>query len=185
MISGPTGFGEKRIDSSVESRGDVRAQLIRVRGGQPEKARKSGWLPGPADAGVLLRVFALVACALVSFIGMSDLSAAADYRVRKSAQGLTFDIAITRNPPVLGHNEIRIEIKDAQGNPVLDAEVLVNYHMPPMPKMVPMNYTVPASLKGREYRAVMDFIMTGPWNIISSARVQGQWIRVAFSIDVR
>ena len=71
------------------------------------------------------------------------------------------------NPPVLGDNEIRIEIKDPQGGPVLDAEVLVNYYMPPMPKMAPMNYTIPAPLKGKEYRAVMDLIMTGPWNIVA------------------
>jgi hypothetical protein len=110
---------------------------------------------------------------------------AGDYRVRKNIDGLTFDIAINRNPPVLGDNEIRIEIKDLHGNPVLDADVLVNYYMPPMPKMPPMNYTIPAALKGIEYRAVMDLIMTGPWNIITRARVQGKWVRVVFPIDVR
>jgi len=110
---------------------------------------------------------------------------AGDYRVRKNTNGLTFDIAINRNPPVLGDNEIRIEIKDPQGNPVLNAEVLVNYYMPPMPNMAPMNYTIPAPLKGREYRAVMDLIMTGPWNIVTRARAQGKWVRVAFPIDVR
>ncbi len=48
-----------------------------------------------------------------------------------------------------------------------------------------LNYTVPALLKGKEYRAVMDLIMTGPWNIITRARVQGKWVRVVFPIDVR
>ena len=110
---------------------------------------------------------------------------AGDYRVRKNIDGLAFDITINRNPPVLGDNEIRIEIKDLHGNPVLDADVLVNYYMPPMPKMAPMNYTIPAALKGIEYRAVMDLIMTGPWNIITRARVQGKWFRVVFPIDVR
>jgi len=110
---------------------------------------------------------------------------AGDYRVRKNADGLTFDIAINRNPPVLGDNEIRIEIKDPQDNPVLDAEVLVNYYMPPMPKMAPMNYTIPAQLKGKEYSATMNLIMTGPWNIVTRARVQGKWLRVVFPIDVR
>jgi len=110
---------------------------------------------------------------------------AGDYRVRKSADGLVFDIAINRNPPVLGDNEIRIEIRDPQGNPVLEAEVLVNYYMPPMPRMAPMNYTIPAPLKGKEYRAIMDLIMTGPWNIIVRARLQGKWLRVVFPIDVR
>jgi hypothetical protein len=60
--------------------------------------------------------------------------------VRKATEGLTFDIAINRNPPVLGDNEIRIEIKDLGGNPVLDAAVMVNYYMPPMPRRVPMSH---------------------------------------------
>jgi hypothetical protein len=110
---------------------------------------------------------------------------AGDYRVRKNVEGFTFDIAINRNPPVIGDNEIRIEIKDPEGKPVLDAEVMVNYYMPPMPKMAPMNYTIPAPLRGKEYRAVMDLIMTGPWNIITRAKIQGKWVRVAFPIDVR
>jgi hypothetical protein len=110
---------------------------------------------------------------------------AGDYRVRKITDGMAFDIAINRNPPVLGDNEIRIEIRDAEGHAVVDAEVLVNYYMPPMPRMAPMNYTVPAPLKGKEYRAVMDLIMTGPWNIVTRARIQGRWVRVVFPIDVR
>lgn len=56
---------------------------------------------------------------------------ARDYRLRKNVEGFTFDIAIDRNPPVLGENEISIKIKTPQGNPVLGAEVLVNYYMPP------------------------------------------------------
>ena len=115
----------------------------------------------------------------------SEPCEAGDYRVRKNIEGLAFDIAINRNPPVLGGNEIRIEIKDPQGNPVLDAEVLVNYYMPPMPKMAPMNYTIPAPLKGKEYRAVMDLIMAGPWNIVIRAKTQGKLLRMTFPIDVR
>jgi hypothetical protein len=131
------------------------------------------------------RVITHLAVALFLLVVCGGPCDAGDYRVRKKADGLTFDIAINRNPPVLGDNEIRIEIRDPQGNPVLDAEVLVNYYMPPMPRMPPMNYTIPAPLKVKEYRATMDLIMTGPWNIITRARVQGKWVRVTFPIDVR
>jgi len=131
------------------------------------------------------RVITHLAVALFLLVVCGGPCNASDYRVRKNADGLSFDIAINRNPPVLGDNEIRIEIRDPQGNPVLDAEVLVNYYMPPMPRMPPMNYTIPAPLKGKEYRATMDLIMTGPWNIITRARVQGKWVRVTFPIDVR
>ena len=131
------------------------------------------------------RIVTYLALTLALFFRLGEPCEAGDYRVRKNAEGLAFDIAINRNPPVLGDNEIRIEIKDLQGNPVLDAEVLVNYYMPPMPRMPPMNYTIPASLKGKEYRATMDLIMAGPWNIITRARVQGKWVRASFPIDVR
>ena len=131
------------------------------------------------------RIVTYLALTLAVFFRIGDPCEAADYRVRKNVEGLAFDIAINRNPPVLGDNEIRIEIRDAEGHAVLDAEVLVNYYMPPMPRMAPMNYTVPAPLKGKEYRAVMDLIMAGPWNIVIRAKTQGKLLRMTFPIDVR
>ena len=131
------------------------------------------------------RIVTYLALTLAVFFRLGDPCEAADYRVRKNVEGLAFDIAINRNPPVLGDNEIRIEIRDAEGNAVIDAEVLVNYYMPPMPRMAPMNYTIPAQPKGKEYRGTMDLIMAGPWNIVIRARVQGKWLRVVFPIDVR
>jgi len=114
-----------------------------------------------------------------------EVSEARDFKVRKKAGGLTFDITLNRNPPVLGDNEIRIEIKDSQGNPFKEAKVFVNYYMPPMPGMPPMNYTIPTQLEDNEYRATMDLIMTGPWNIIIRLKDQGKFLKVVFPIDVR
>lgn len=48
-----------------------------------------------------------------------------------------------------------------------------------------MNYTIPAPLKGKEYRATMDLITTGPWNIAIRTRLDGKWLRMVFPIDVR
>jgi hypothetical protein len=110
---------------------------------------------------------------------------AGDYRARKSVDGLTFEIAINRNPPVLGKNEIRIDIRDSQGQPLSGVEVTVNYYMPPMPRMPPMNYTVTAAPDGAAYRAVMDLIMSGPWNIIVRVNTTGKGVRATFPIDVR
>ena len=132
-----------------------------------------------------LRVAMSLALALLMMSVGLPVCEAGDYRVRKSAEGLVFEAAINRNPPVVGDNEIRIEIKDAQGKAVLGAEVLVNFYMPPMPRMPPMNYTVPASLRDGAYRTVMDLIMAGPWNIVIRAKVEGKSIRVTFPIDVR
>jgi hypothetical protein len=122
---------------------------------------------------------------LLLFAAGVAVSEAADYRARKNVDGFTFEITINRNPPVLGKNDIRIEIRDPQGNPVPGSEVTVNYYMPPMPRMPPMNYTVTAAPEGAAYRAVMDLIMSGPWNIIVRANTAGKPVRATFPIDVR
>lgn len=85
----------------------------------------------------------------------------------------------------MGENKIRIEIRDAGGRPLTGALVSVNYYMPPMPGMVPMNYTVPAAAAGSGYSAKMNFIMTGPWNIVIRVESGGSPWRVSFPIDVR
>jgi hypothetical protein len=74
--------------------------------------------------------------------GAGSFRKAADYRLRKSVEGLTLEIGINRNPPVRGKNDVRIEIRTPEGKPVSKAEVTVNYCMPPMPRMPPMNYAV-------------------------------------------
>lgn len=127
--------------------------------------------------------YAVVVFLIIFFC--SGVSRARDYRVRKKTRGLTFDVRINRNPPVLGDNEIRIAIKDAQGNPVKGLRVFVNYYMPPMPGMPPMNYNIPAKAEDTEYRATMDLIMTGPWNIVLRLKYQGRMLKVVFPIDVR
>ena len=119
---------------------------------------------------------------LLIFITSVD---ARDYRVRKKRNGYTVDVAINRNPPVLGANAITIEIEDSQGNNVSGATVRVNYYMPPMPGMPPMNYTIPALPGANAYTATMDLIMTGPWNVIIKVKDRDKSWRVVFPIDVR
>jgi hypothetical protein len=100
-------------------------------------------------------------------------------------EGYTLDIALNKNPPILGRNEIRIQITDARGQFVINAPVTINYYMPPMPNMPPMNYTLKAVPHGSGYVATMDFIMTGPWNIVVKTTVAGKQLRLTVPIDVR
>ncbi len=118
----------------------------------------------------------------ISWHGTSE---AKDYQVRRKVLGYTVDAFINRNPPILGKNIIRTRIRDARGSIVRGAAVKINYSMPPMPGMPPMNYTIPASMSGDEYTATMDFIMTGPWNIIIIINNQKDLWRMIFPIDVR
>jgi hypothetical protein len=108
-----------------------------------------------------------------------------DYMMRRKVDVYAVDVAINRNPPVVGKNEIRINIKDLSGKYVTDALVTVNYYMPPMQGMPPMNYTVKAPSNGLGYSTTMDLIMTGPWLIVIRAGVSGKQLRVSVPIDVR
>jgi hypothetical protein len=87
------------------------------------------------------------------------------YEAKKKVGDYEIEIKIDKNPIVLGDNHIEIEVKSG-GKIVKDAKVLINYYMPPMPRMPPMNYKIYAKPKGDRYQATMDIIMTGPWIIV-------------------
>lgn len=123
--------------------------------------------------------------ALLIVLASAFVADAREYSARRKADGFVVDVAIDRNPPILGNNAIRVEIKDSQGKYVTDAKVAVNYSMPPMPGMPPMNYTIAAERKGDGYRATMNLIMTGPWNIAIKTTTPVKRFTVTVPIDVR
>jgi hypothetical protein len=102
----------------------------------------------------------------------------------KKAGDYVVSIQVDRNPPILGVNNLEVEIKGADGQAVADAKVLVNYYMPPMPRMAPMNYRVDAPFKGGKYRAAMNFIMEGPWYIVVKINHQGRNASAKFNVNV-
>ena len=107
------------------------------------------------------------------------------YELKRKAGKYEAEVRIDRYPPVLGDNRIEIGIKDAEGNPVTDAKVLVNYYMPPMPRMAPMNYRTNAKLDGETYRATMNFIMSGPWIIAIKINHAGKISTAKFNVDAQ
>lgn len=111
-------------------------------------------------------------------------AAAADLELRKEAGGYQVLLRIDRNPPVIGTNRIEITVEDAAGSKVRDAKVLVNYYMPPMPRMAPMNYKVEARLKDGKYVEKMKLIMSGPWIVAVKITRGGKTTTAKFSIDV-
>jgi hypothetical protein len=104
---------------------------------------------------------------------------------RKAMGDYEVGITISRNPPSVGENPIEIEIKDPGGRRIKEAQVLINYYMPPMPRMAPMNYTTPAKLKGDTYQTVMHLIMDGPWIIALKITLGGKTSTAKFHINVR
>ena len=107
------------------------------------------------------------------------------YEVRKKVGEFETEIRIDRNPPIVGDNHIEIEIRDGGGKRVTDAKVLVNYYMPPMPRMAPMNYKTEAKLKGEKYKATMNFIMSGPWIIAVKINLGGKISTAKFNVDAQ
>lgn len=116
---------------------------------------------------------------------IAGMAYAKDYEVKKRVGNYEVEIKIDKNPPVVGDNNIEIEIKDTSGEYVTDAKVVVAYSMPPMPGMPPMNYKTNATLKGYEYRATMNLSMSGPWNIAVKITRQGKTSSVKFTVDAK
>ncbi|MEW6001672.1 MAG: FixH family protein, partial [Nitrospirota bacterium] len=90
---------------------------------------------------------------------------------------------IDKNPPVVGDNNVEIEITDSAGRYIKDAKVMVNYSMPAMPGMPPMNYKTEAELKGEKYKARMNLSMAGSWNIAVRITREGKTATMRFNVD--
>ena len=110
---------------------------------------------------------------------------AKDYEVKKKAGDFDVVVKIDKNPPVTGDNGVTIAVKDAAGKTVKDAKVVVDYSMPAMPGMPPMNYKADALLKGDEYKAVMNLSMAGPWNIAVKISAGGKSGSMKFTVDAK
>jgi hypothetical protein len=126
----------------------------------------------------------VIACMVILLL-TSAVAAAKDYEVKKKAGDYDVEVKIDRNPPVVGDNNLKIEIKDGAGTYVTDAKVVVDYSMPAMPGMPPMNYKTDAQLKGNEYRATMNLSMSGPWNVAIKITRAGKTSTVKFNVDAK
>jgi hypothetical protein len=105
--------------------------------------------------------------------------------VKKRAGDYEMEIRMDKNPPILGENQIEIEIRDNTGKIVIDAKVLINYYMPPMPRMAPMNYRTDAKIKKERYTATMNMIMSGPWIIVIKITREGKTSSARINVDAQ
>ncbi|MFN3481009.1 MAG: FixH family protein, partial [Thermodesulfovibrionales bacterium] len=126
-----------------------------------------------------------IAFITIILLMIGGIALAKDYEVKKKAGEYDVEVKIDKNPPVVGDNNMEIEVKDATGKYVTDAKVVVEYSMPAMPGMPPMHYKTDASLKGNEYRAQMNLSMSGPWNIAVKITRAGKTSTMKFTIDAK
>jgi hypothetical protein len=120
---------------------------------------------------------------LAAFCLLLGSASAEKLELKKKAGEYEVGISIDRNPPVVGDNTLEVRINDAAGNPVEDAKVLVNYYMPPMPRMAPMNYKEQAKFKKGRYVLEMSLIMAGPWIIIIKVTDGEKMTTAKFNFD--
>jgi hypothetical protein len=136
-------------------------------------------VPGAGGKEVMKRamVFLAAYCLLLGPASADKLE------LKKKAGEYEVGISINRNPPVVGDNTLEVKITDAAGNPLEDAKVLVNYYMPPMPRMAPMNYKEQAKFKKGRYVLEMSLIMAGPWIIILKITAGEKTTTAKFNFD--
>jgi len=116
---------------------------------------------------------------------VAGIAYAKDYEVTKKAGDYNVEVKIDRNPPVVGDNNVSIEVTDASGHHARDAKVIVEYSMPAMPGMPAMNYKADAELKGDEYKAKMNLSMSGSWNIAVKITRAGKTSTMKFTVDAK
>lgn len=125
----------------------------------------------------------LITAAALIFV-ITGIAFAKDYEVRQKADNLDVEVRMDKNPPSLGDNNMEIRLKDSAGKAVTNAKVKVEYSMPAMPGMPPMNYKTNTALKGDTYSAIIDFSMKGPWDVIVKITSDGKTSKVKFNVDV-
>jgi hypothetical protein len=129
-----------------------------------------------------MKRLAVVTLAVLMMVGVAY---ARDYEVTKKAGDLTVDVKIDKNPPVAGLNNVEIAVKDAGGKAVTDAKVLVEYSMPAMTGMPPMNYKEDAALKGDIYKTTINPSMAGSWSVAVKVTRAGKTQTAKFTIDAK
>lgn len=128
----------------------------------------------------------VIGMALLLIVGIgAGIASAKDYEVKKKAGDYDVAVSIDKNPPVVGENNLSMDIRDAAGKNVTDAKITVAYGMSAMPGMPAMDYKTDAELKGGAYKAKMDLSMSGPWNIVVKISRAGKTSSMKFTVDAK
>jgi hypothetical protein len=126
-----------------------------------------------------------IVLAVLGLFAAATAAPGKDLILSKRAGEYTVEVKLDRNPPVKGDVNAEIGLKDGSDRPVTDPDVLVNYYMPPMPRMPPMNYRTKAKRKKEIYGLKMSFIMEGPWIIAVKITRGEKTVTAKFNIEVR
>jgi hypothetical protein len=123
--------------------------------------------------------------AIIAIFLLTAGTAFAANTISKKSGDYAVDFTTDKNPPVMGKNNVTIVVKDKGGATVTDAKVVVEYSMPAMSGMPPMNYKSAADLKSDKYAAVVEPSMAGAWNVAVKITRGGTTETVKFTMDVK
>lgn len=126
-----------------------------------------------------------IALVVLSLLLSAGIVWAKGYEIQKKAGDLNIVVEMERKPAVMGENGIVVTVRDAAGKEVTDAGVKVEYSMPAMPGMPPMNYGSVLALQKNSYQGKLNFSMAGPWNIVVKIVRSGKTSSTKFSLDVQ
>ncbi len=122
---------------------------------------------------------------LITFLLVSPVVSAANLELKKKVGDYDVIALLDKNPPVIGKNNLSIEIKDKSGKAVSDAKVTVEYGMPAMPGMPPHNAKKNTEFKNGKYFALIEFSMRGAWNIDLKIDRGSKISTAKFTVDVQ
>jgi hypothetical protein len=128
-----------------------------------------------------------IVLAVMVLLLVAGTATAKEYEVTKKAGDYNVVVKMNRNPPTTGNNNMTVSVKDGAGADVTDAKVSVDYSMPAMPGMPAMNYSAKAELaaKEKEYKAKVNFSMSGSWNMTIKITRGDKTAQVKFTVDAR
>lgn len=106
--------------------------------------------------------------------------------VRVVSPGLELRVAVEPAVPRVGENRLWVELRDAEGRPIEDAELGVKVHMHAMGSMPAMGGPARVQARGEgRYRADFELDMGGSWQVELSARTPaGSGVRAEASLLV-
>lgn len=95
---------------------------------------------------------------------------------KTKAGGLDVELIFEEGHIHMGENHVSFMIHDASGNMVKDAGVKIEYGMPPMKNMAPMNYRARTEFNGEEYEGEINLSMQGKWFLVAKILRPGQGV---------
>ncbi|UCD34510.1 MAG: FixH family protein [Nitrospiraceae bacterium] len=127
----------------------------------------------------MIRMFSVLAAVLL----LTGVAYASHFITVKETVDLKVKATIDSDPLKVGTNNITVELFDAKGNPVIDADVTIYYFMPSMPAM---NYEIAAVAEGGKYRGLIKPTMPGEWEAyIRAKRGAGDLDSVTISFSAK